>query len=93
MKRRDFLLTSAASVATVLVPLPALTKTVTFAKGGVVIGSGTLPMGWPTVINCRCVISPELAGRMARHTLNATLDTVFHSEKENRNDRNIPERG
>lgn len=62
--------------------------------GGFVIGTGhILPFGAFGHINCRCVISPELAGRRARHALAGTLDIVFHSEKENRNDRNIPERG
>lgn len=84
MNRRNFLLTSAASVVTVLVPLPAVGKAIKIHKGGVVIGTGTITNFGAVMdghINCRCVISPELAGRRARYEVSGTLSDLISSDE------------
>lgn len=65
MKRRDFLLTSAAVGVSALVPIPSVAKPAAFATGGIVHSHNPVILN----LNCRCVISPEHAGRIARYQL------------------------
>lgn len=71
MKRRKFLFTASAFAVSAVVPIPAISSAPPFANGGIFTG----PINRQIIhVNCRCVISPELAGARARHYLIKSIE-------------------